>query len=122
PTPPPDQSIIPSPLPPPPLSSLFPYTTLFRSSASGSSSPTSPCAAPRRDLLATGRLPPERILCCLRRVFPEFALTVILALPSQIVQHGRRCLASAPAPLPDTNTCELLCCDQGRLITPACVW
>src|SRR5215470_18824255 len=85
-------------------------------------SPASPGAALRRGFLLAPRHPRGRILCCFRRVFPEFALTVMLALPWQIVLHGRQCPASDRAPLPDTNTCGPLRYDQGRSITPACVW
>src|SRR5580693_281154 len=81
-----------------------------------------PGTAPRRDFLAAGQLLPERIRCCLRLLSRQFAVTVILVFPWQIVRSGRQCLASDLAPLPDTNTCGLPCYDPDRSITPACVW
>src|SRR5215467_4428315 len=90
--------------------------------AIGSLSLASRDAARRRDFLTVPRYRPRRgwLLACLDRVFPLFA--VIFAFRWQILLHGQRCPASAPAPLPNTSRCGPLCYDQDRSITPACVW
>src|ERR1700688_2938723 len=74
-------------------------------------------ATPLRDSLLAERLLSERIPC-LRCLFPEFAVIIMPTVQWQIVPHGRKCLASDPAPLPDTNTCEPPCCGQDRSIMP----
>src|SRR6516164_3288153 len=79
------------------------------------------CAAPLWDPLVAGRLPSERISCWLSRVFLEFSV-IVSSPPWQIVLHGRQCLASDPARLPDTNTYGPPCCGQDKSIMPACVW
>ena len=48
---------------------------------SGNFSLASPGAAPRRDFSVVPRHPTGRVFCCLRRVFPQFAVLVMPAFP-----------------------------------------
>src|SRR5438094_6256116 len=88
---------------------------LVLASASGDFSLATRDAALRRGFLAVPWHPLGQVLCCLRRLSPQFALTVICTFPWQIVLPVRQSPASAPAPLPDTpnvlqHICSTICC------------